>query len=124
MWAYHKQDGTPAPKPIETNPPMIPFGKTHEHTGRDGGAWLSKNERAMPRTDLARVFWLTGEEREQVMDPINTWKDREADETVYTPRLIVLDGPVTRRLTDGEVLFQSQKYTNPLIMRADKDERE
>jgi len=122
MWAYHKNDG-PAKAPPTTKEKELKFpGKTSTHTGRDGGSWRERHPNTPPR--LALMFWSAFEEMEQVCAPINTWKDQERDETVYTPRLIVVEGPVTRALADGEVLYQSRRYTNPLIMRADRDERE
>jgi hypothetical protein len=61
------------------------------------------------------------EDLDAALSPINVWKDKERDETIYTPRITsTRSGPVSSLLIRGDVLFQSRRYVNPIIIKVNE----
>jgi hypothetical protein len=83
---------------------------------RGGVTWHGKKEERI-QPPLGTKY-AAMQDLEQVLSPINVWKDDERDETIYTPRIMgSRSGPVSSVLIRGDVLFQSRRYVNPIITR-------
>lgn len=95
--------------------PVPSYNKRPSKTLHD----LRRRERHEERATVS-VF-AAKEDLDAALSPINVWKDDERDETIYTPRIMgSRSGPVSSLLTQGDVLFQSRRYVNPIIIKVNE----
>ena len=107
-----------AARSLVTRPPLR-AARQSKRSERGGVTWQAKKqERIQPPLGTK---YAAMQDLKQVLSPINVWKDDERDETISTPRIIsVRSGPVSSLIIPGEVLFQSRRYVNPIIIKVNE----